>query len=177
VSQKFEACVITKIAESVVKSLRAAAQQRQVHLHMEGLHGLPAIAGDEARLYSLLYNLVNNAIPEVPPQGLVTISGSHREGDDFIHLRVTDTGNGMPAEIRDNLFTNRLVSSKTGGTGLGTKIVKDVVEMHGGCISVDSAPGKGTTFEIRLPVHGPEFLQTPDASGQSAPPQVAPHHA
>ena len=67
VSQKFEPCVIGKIAESVVKSLRSAAGQRQVKLSMEGLQGLPAIAGDEARLYSLLYNLVNNAIPEVPP--------------------------------------------------------------------------------------------------------------
>ena len=160
VSQKFEPCMIGKIAESVVKSLRAAAEQRQVALRMDGLQGLPAIAGDEARLYSLLYNLVNNAIPEVPPQGLVTISGSHTAGDDFIRIHIVDTGNGMPAEIRDHLFTNRLVSNKTGGTGLGTKIVKDVVDMHGGRITVDSEPGRGTRFEIRLPIEGPAFLQT-----------------
>jgi signal transduction histidine kinase len=158
VSQKFEACLMGKIAETVIKSLRSAAAQRQVTLRMEGFQGLPAIAGDEARLYSLLYNLVNNAIPEVPPHGLVTISASHQASDDFIRLRVADTGNGMPPEIRDHLFTNRLVSSKTGGTGLGTKIVKDVVDMHGGRITVESEPGKGTTFEIRLPIEGPAFL-------------------
>jgi signal transduction histidine kinase len=168
VSQKFEPCVIGKIAESVVKSLRSAAEQRQVTLRMEGLQGLPAIAGDEARLYSLLYNLVNNAIPEVPPHGLVTIGGSHEAGDDCIRLRVADTGNGMSAEIRDHLFTNRLVSSKTGGTGLGTKIVKDVVDMHGGRISVESEPGRGTTFEIRLPIEGPAFLRPVDARVPSA---------
>jgi signal transduction histidine kinase len=168
VSQKFEPCMISKIAESVVKSLRGAAEQRQVALRMEGLQGLPAIAGDEARLYSLLYNLVNNAIPEVPPQGLVTISGSHAAGDDFIRLRVEDTGNGMPAEIRDHLFTNRLVSNKTGGTGLGTKIVKDVVDMHGGRITVESEPGRGTRFEIRLPIEGPAFLQTTETQVPSA---------
>lgn len=168
VSQKFEPCVIGKIAESVVKSLRSAAEQRQVTLRMEGLQGLPAIAGDEARLYSLLYNLVNNAIPEVPPRGLVTISGFHEAGDDFIRLRVVDTGNGMSAEIRDHLFTNRLVSNKTGGTGLGTKIVKDVVEMHGGRITVESEPGRGTTFEIRLPIDGPAFLKPVDVRMQSA---------
>jgi len=168
VSQKFEPCVIGKIAESVVKSLRSAAEQRQVTLRMEGLQGLPAIAGDEARLYSLLYNLVNNAIPEVPPRGLVTISGFHEAGDDFIRLRVVDTGNGMSAEIRDHLFTNRLVSNKTGGTGLGTKIVKDVVEMHGGRITVESEPGRGTTFEIRLPIDGPAFLKPVDVRVQSA---------
>jgi signal transduction histidine kinase len=168
VSQKFEPCVIGKIAESVVKSLRSAAEQRQVTLRMEGLQGLPAIAGDEARLYSLLYNLVNNAIPEVPPRGLVTISGFHEAGDDFIRLRVVDTGNGMSAEIRDHLFTNRLVSNKTGGTGLGTKIVKDVVDMHGGRITVESELGRGTTFDIRLPIEGPAFLKPVDVRVQSA---------
>ena len=177
VSQKFEACVIIKIAESVVKSLRGAAEQRQVTLALEGVQALPAIAGDEARLYSLLYNLVNNAIPEVPPHGVITISGFHQAGDEFIRLRVTDTGRGMPADIRDNLFTNRLVSSKTGGTGLGTKIVKDVVDMHGGRISVESEPDKGTTFDIRLPIDGPAFLRTLDAPAQAAAAQAAPKHA
>jgi signal transduction histidine kinase len=168
VSQKFEPCAIAKIADSVMKSLRSPAEQRKVTLRLKGLSELPAIAGDEARLYSLLYNLVNNAIPEVPPHGLVTISGSHEAGDDFIRLRVADTGKGMPAEIRDHLFTNRLVSSKTGGTGLGTKIVKDVVDMHGGRISVESEPDKGTTFEIRLPIDGPAFLRTTDPAEQTA---------
>ena len=166
VSQKFESCVIAKIAESVVKSLRGAAEQRKVTLSMKGLQGLPSIAGDEARLYSLLYNLVNNAIPEVPPQGHVSISGHYQAGDECIQLRVADTGNGMPADIRDNLFTNRLVSNKTGGTGLGTKIVKEVVDMHGGSIAVESEPGRGTTFDIRLPIQGPAFLRTIEAAAQ-----------
>ena len=166
VSQKFEPCRIGKIVESVVKSLRSAAEQGRVTLAMEGLQSLPAIAGDEARLYSLLYNLVNNAIPEVPPQGAVRIIGSHEPGDDCILIRVADTGKGMPAEIRDHLFTNRLVSSKTGGTGLGTKIIKDVVDMHGGRISVESALGRGTIFDVRLPIEGPAFLR-PEALAQA----------
>ena len=166
VSQKFEACLIGKIADSVVKSLRAPAEQKQVVLKAEGLHALPAVVGDEARLYSLLYNLVNNAIPEVPPQGSITIKGAHRTGDSCIELSVTDTGAGMSAELRDHLFTNRLVSTKTGGTGLGTKIIKEVVDMHGGRIAVDSEPGRGTTFEIRLPIEGPDFLRASEATAQ-----------
>ena len=158
VQQKFESCRIHKIAESVVKSLRKFAEQHHVSLQMEGLQSFPAIMGDDARLHSLLYNLVNNAIPEVPPHGSVTIGGSHCNGDDFIEFYVKDTGNGMAPETRDNLFTNRVVSRKTGGTGLGTKIVRDVVEMHGGHISVQSELGKGTTFQIRLPIAGPAFL-------------------
>ena len=172
VSQKFEPCTIAKIAESVIKSLRAAADQARVRLVVEGLQGLPAIAGDEARLYSLLYNLVNNAIPEVPPQGCVNIIGSHAPGDDCILIRVVDTGKGMSADIRDHLFTNRLVSSKTGGTGLGTKIIKDVVDMHGGRITVASEPGQGTAFDILLPIEGPAFLRPADAAAAAARQQV-----
>ena len=58
----------------------------------------------------------------------------------------------MPAEIRDSLFSARAVSRKAGGTGLGTKIVKDVVEAHQGRISVESEIGVGTTFHIYLPL-------------------------
>jgi signal transduction histidine kinase len=169
VSQRFETCIIAKIADGVIKALRTAAEQRKVRLTAEGLQGLPAIAGDEARLYSLLYNLVDNAIPEVPAHGLVTISGCHQAGDNFIRIRVADTGKGMPAEIRDHLFTNRLVSSKSGGTGLGTKIIKDVVDMHGGRITVDSVQGEGTTFDIRLPIDGPAFLRPSEVPAQASP--------
>jgi signal transduction histidine kinase len=158
-SQNFESCRIAKIAGSVMKSLRVPAEQKHITIRLEGLDNLPEIVGDEPRLYSLLYNLVNNAIPEVPPLGSITISGRHRAGDDFIELAVQDTGNGMPPEIRDNLFTNRLVSRKAGGTGLGTKIVKDVVDMHGGQIAVHSQEGKGTTFVIRLPIRPLTVMQ------------------
>jgi signal transduction histidine kinase len=70
-------------------------------------------------------------------------------------ISVVDTGNGMSPEVRDSLFTYRAISSKAGGTGLGTKIVKDVVDAHGGTISVESEEGKGTTFHITLLVDGP----------------------
>ena len=70
-------------------------------------------------------------------------------------LSVIDTGRGMPPQVRDSLFTDRVVSRKTGGTGLGTKIVRDAVEAHGGSITVESEEGKGTAFHIRLPIQGP----------------------
>ncbi len=159
VPQKFESCQIGKIVDTVVKSLRVVAERKLIALRIEGLHSLPAITGDNARLYSLLYNLVHNAIPEVPPHGSVTISGSHRSGNEWIEIVVKDTGKGMPPDVRDSLFTKRSITTKAGGTGLGTKIVKDVVDMHGGQIVVESEPGKGTTFHIRLPIDRPAFLR------------------
>jgi signal transduction histidine kinase len=58
----------------------------------------------------------------------------------------------MPREVLEKLFTKEAISTKVGGTGLGTKIVKDVVDVHGGQITVDSKEGVGTTFHIRLPI-------------------------
>jgi signal transduction histidine kinase len=153
--QNFEPCQIAKIAGSVAKSLHVLVKQRQLVLRLVELDSLPPIMADENRLYSALYNLVHNAIPEVPAGGSITIRGFHDTGDQFIAVAVQDTGKGMPPEVRDNLFTKRLVSRKSGGTGLGTKIVKDAVDTHGGQITVDSEEGKGTTFLIRLPIQQP----------------------
>jgi len=96
---------------------------------------------------------VNNAIPEVPTGGSITISGN-LQGDDLL-IAVADTGRGMPPRIRDSLFTSHAISPKPGGTGLGTKIVKDVVDAHGGTITVESQENIGTTFHLRLPRHPP----------------------
>jgi signal transduction histidine kinase len=151
--QRFEPCQLAKVADSVAKSLQVLLDQKQIALRMEGLDTLPPIMADEHRLYSALYNLVHNAIPEVPPLGSITIRGDLDAASRSVVLTVQDTGRGMPPAIRDSLFTTRVMSRKAGGTGLGTKIVKDAVDAHGGQISVESQEGKGTTFVIRLPIH------------------------
>jgi signal transduction histidine kinase len=154
----FEPCQIVKVAESVAKTLRVLVQQKHITLRLESLETLPVILGDANRLYSLLYNLVHNAVPEVPAGGSIAIRGSHDVNAETILLTVEDTGKGMPEDIREGLFTNRSVSRKAGGTGLGMKIVKDVVDAHGGQISVESRLGKGTTFLISLPLQPPAFI-------------------
>jgi signal transduction histidine kinase len=153
----FAPCRVAKAAESVVKALRVLAERNRITLLLEGLDTLPPILADENRLYSALYNLVHNAIPEVPAGGSITVRGVHDAADDSLELAVQDTGAGMPPEVRDSLFTSRVASRKAGGTGLGTKIVKDVVDAHGGRITVESEVGKGTTFRIRLPLRPPSL--------------------
>ena len=74
-----------------------------------------------------------------------------------VTLSIADTGRGMLPEVLESLFTYQATSRKHGGTGLGTKIVKDVVDAHGGFLSVESKPGAGTTFYLTLPVEGPAF--------------------
>ena len=122
---------------------------------MEGLEALPPIMADENRIYSALYNLIQNALPEVPAGGAITIRGSLDEANNSIVLSIQDTGRGMSPDVRDSLFTSRTISRKPGGTGLGTKIVKDVIDAHRGQIAVESEEGKGTMFLIRLPLNPP----------------------
>ena len=73
-------------------------------------------------------------------------------GGKTIGISVKDSGPGMPQDIRDSLFTNEVISRKAGGTGLGTKIVKDAIDSHKGTITVESELGRGTTFHITLPI-------------------------
>lgn len=152
---QFAPCRVADVVAGVIDTLRVLADERQVALRTDGLDDLPVIRADERRLFNALYNLVNNAIPEVPPGGSVTVRGRTEPGGTRIVLSVVDTGKGISPEVRDSLFTYRAISSKAGGTGLGTKIVKDVVDAHGGTISVESEEGKGTAFHITLLVDGP----------------------
>jgi signal transduction histidine kinase len=148
----FAPCKVADVVGTVLETLGFLAQERGIVLRAEGLDALPPIMADERRLYNAFYNLVNNAIPEVPSGGSITVRGSVEPDDKTVLLSVADTGKGMPPEIRDRLFTARAISSKKSGTGLGTKIVKDVVDVHHGQITVESEVGKGTTFHLRLPL-------------------------
>ena len=148
----FTPCSIGPVVLEVFHTLQVLARDKQITLRTDGLEILPEFQADERRLYNALYNLINNAIPETPPGGSITVRGHLDQDTGGIALAVTDTGRGMPPEIRDRLFSANAVSTKKGGTGLGTKIVKDVVDAHKGKIWVESEPGAGTTFHLRLPL-------------------------
>lgn len=149
---EFSACEIQEVIKTVFKSLGVLAQEKNVTLRTENLELLPMIIADQRRLYNAFYNLVNNAIPEVPAGGSVTIRAKGGRDNGGIVVSVIDTGRGMPPEVRDRLFTKRAISTKSGGTGLGTKIVKDVVDAHGGKVWVESELGIGTKVHISLPL-------------------------
>lgn len=154
---QFGSCQVENVVASIVQNLGYLARKKGISLCSEGLDALPVIQADERRLFNAFYNLINNAIPEVPAGGSITVRGfTEPEATDVV-MSVVDTGRGMPPDVRASLFTSRVVSQKAGGTGLGTKIVKDVVDLHGGSITVESEEGVGTTFHLRLPIDGPTF--------------------
>lgn len=157
---QFGPCHLVDVVLSVYGMLRIPAEEQSVLLLMNGLEGLPVIQADESRLFNAIYNLVNNAIPETPAGGSVTVQGRTEE-EETIMVSVIDTGKGMSPEARESLFTYQAISRKVGGTGLGTKIVKDVIDAHGGHIEVETELGNGTSFHITLPVNGPVIRTLP----------------
>ena len=154
---QFGSCRISEIVDAVSKALHVIAKEKEVIIWTGGLGDLPVIQADERRLFNAFYNLINNAIPEVSTGGTITIRGRLDDETRTVVLTIADNGRGMPPKVRDSLFTSKAVSTKPGGTGLGTKIVKDVVAAHGGSISVESQEGVGTTFHIRLPLQQTEI--------------------
>jgi PAS domain S-box-containing protein len=116
---------------------------------------LPIVLGDRDRLIQVVSNLVNNAIKYSPEGGTVTLA-SRAEGG-FALVSVTDTGLGIPQEEIGHVF-ERFRRVRTGaaqsipGTGLGLTIVKQIVEMHGGKIWVESAVGNGSAFHFTVPL-------------------------
>src|SRR5262245_55045410 len=145
--------------ENVVETVRAAtealAESKKLGLKTEVAKRLPIGIGDEQRLTQVLLNLVGNAI-KFTDAGEVCITATASNG--HFALSVTDTGPGIPEEHQARIFEqfHQVDSSSTkakAGTGLGLAIAKQIVEMHGGRIWVESIPGKGATFQMELPIH------------------------
>ena len=149
----FARCRIADVVASVFRTLDVLADERGVSLESKGLSKLPEIEADERRLFNCFYNLVSNALAEVPRGGSIAVDAGNATLGGMVQIAVADTGRGMPPEVRASLFTARAISRKPGGTGLGTKIIKDVVDAHRGLITVHSTEGVGTTFTLLLPVH------------------------
>lgn len=112
---------------------------------------MPSVLADRDQLIQVLINLMMNSLHAMPEGGRLRLSLAH-EGS-HVCLGVSDTGHGMPEEIRSKVFEPFFTTKDFGkGTGLGLTVVKGIVEEHGGTIGVESVVDKGTTFWIRLPL-------------------------
>jgi signal transduction histidine kinase len=108
------------------------------------------VYGNEARLQQAVLNLITNARDAMPDGGDIrlTLTVADRE----VELSVRDTGVGMSEDVRKRLFSPFFTTKAASGTGLGLSVVRSAVEEHQGKISVDSEPGAGTTFRVKLPL-------------------------
>ncbi len=150
-----EAVDLGELVADVARDMQALAEEKGVSVEVTPR---PAIVeGDSQRLRQLALILVDNAVKYTPAGGKVTLST--RKSGRRAEMVVTDTGVGIPREHQARVFDRfyRVDATRgpgAAGTGLGLAIAKWIAEAHGGRISMQSAPGRGTTFTVRLPAVG-----------------------
>lgn len=150
---------IRALIESVETLAHERAHNQNIDLKMECPEGIGAIEADGRRLKQALFNLLSNAIKFTPEGGAVTVSAERAE--DEIRLAVTDTGSGIRPEDIERVFgkfeTAGGQSGQSGqtGAGLGLSLVKSLIEMHGGWVSLDSKRGEGTKVVCHVPLEPP----------------------
>lgn len=155
---RFEPVALSEVAEEVLHTCGPAAAEKGVTLESD-LSTLPSVRGDRDRLIQVFLNLVDNAVHQTPPGGEVRITG--RWVGKQVVVTLSDTGPGIAAEHLPHLFERfyRVDRSRSrrggGGTGLGLSIVRQIVEVHGGSITVESTLGQGTSFQLTLPLDPP----------------------
>ena len=138
--------------------VRERAQRGGVALRLEADPELRSIEGDERKLKQVVLNLLSNAVRFTPRGGAVGVVAKRVDG--AVEIAVTDTGVGIAAADQEAIFeafrqAGSDVIRKREGTGLGLALVRRFVELHGGTIRVRSAPGRGSTFTVTLPLrHG-----------------------
>lgn len=149
---------VAEVAVRVVEEMRPQADEKGIRLFLSSDSDCGACAlGDEERIAQVFTNLIANAIKFTQPGGTVEVCVKQLDG--VVEASVRDTGIGIPESELPRIFdrfyqVERAVTRKTGGTGLGLAIVKNIVEAHGGNISVKSSVGQGSTFTFTLPAAG-----------------------
>ena len=141
---------LRELVEALVRDLRPLADASNLKLVNQIPGGLTALA-DTGMLSLIFQNLISNAI-DYTPNGEVTVGARAGDGADAVECWVGDNGAGIPAERLEKVF-DKLESDpgRKSGMGLGLAIVKQFVEAHGGQVSVESEPGRGSTFRFTIP--------------------------
>jgi len=155
---------VTALAEKVVSVMQPMAEEKHISLSLRSEPGIPPAMVDPGRVAQVLRNLLSNALRYTPEEGRVELSISPQSNDKgvsrAIELTVSDTGCGIEPTDLPHVFdrfyrTDRSRSRASGGSGIGLSIVKQLVELHGGTVSVQSEPGAGSTFIAILPLKPP----------------------
>ncbi len=141
---------LASVADDVRQQFLGPARERSIAID-RFTSGSSVVRGDEPSLNRVVTNLVSNALRFAPPHTAINVSVTSTD-DCHVELSVADQGPGLSAEDRQQVFTRFWRGRNAGtGSGLGLSIVKQVVERHGGTVCVNSTPGDGATFVVRLP--------------------------
>ena len=140
---------------NAVTLVRERAMTHGIRLELDVTPPLDEIVADERKVKQVVVNLLANAVKFTPDGGTITLRAARENG--AIRLAIHDTGIGIAAEDQERIFeefqqAGTQTEKSREGTGLGLTLSRRMVELHGGTITVDSAPGKGSTFTVALPL-------------------------
>lgn len=145
---------VQDLLDDLVEAFQPLAQRKSIIMDVGSMERIPKVRADRDKLYEVLANLLENAIKFTPSGGSVHI-GAQVLDDRHIMMNVSDTGRGISEEhlprIFDKFYRVQPDSGHATGSGLGLAIAKGLVELHGGTLAVESAPGKGSHFSFTLP--------------------------
>jgi len=139
---------VAELLGAVADRWRGEAEAMRIALAVETPDDVGVIRGDAKRLAQVLDHLLENALGQTPPGGIVTLTARRALGE--IQLQVSDTGRGIPFHVQAHIF-DRFVGRERGGPGLALALVKALTELHGGWVALESEPGAGATFTCHLP--------------------------
>jgi signal transduction histidine kinase len=142
-----------------IRMIRPQAEAKGLAVKLEADPDLGMIASDPQRLRQILLNLLSNAVKFTPEGGSIGLRVKKAEG--FVELTVWDTGIGISDAEQELLFQpfiqlDSRLARRYDGTGLGLALVSQLVALHQGSVSVESAPSKGSCFTVRLPINRPK---------------------
>ncbi|MBI5690620.1 MAG: response regulator [Verrucomicrobia bacterium] len=162
------------LAEASLRLVRAEAEKKSLTLLFEPeCERSLAFAADQRRVKQILVNLLGNAVKFTPAGGRVRL-GITVDPERAVAFQVTDTGIGIATELQPKLFRpfvqiDSRLSREFSGTGLGLALVKQLCDLHGGSVSLESSPGKGSTFSVSLPLRRVTLSRTPFPGNTPAP--------
>ena len=150
----FEEHSINEMMETIIKTVRPLANQRNINLSYESYRDVMADI-DQVKLALAISNLVENAVKYNVENGWIRCSLN--EDHKYFYIKVADSGVGIPDDAKDKVFdrfyrVDKARSRDTGGTGLGLSITRSIINAHRGTIKLYSEAGKGTTFTVRIPL-------------------------
>ena len=142
---------------AMVFSFESLAERQQIHFQTEFPEAGQFAFFDKDKLEKIIVNLLSNAFKYTPEKGMVSVKSALEKGR--LKITVADSGPGISKEDLDKIFERfyQVEGTEDKGTGIGLSLVKELVELHRGQISVESAPGKGTAFKVSLPVSKEAF--------------------
>ena len=182
-NQAFSSVEIPQLVAEMLELLKISISKRAV-LNVNFPAGLPAVRANAAQLRQVVLNLIVNASEALEDnQGVISITAARVSGDeyqpavltsqDYVSLTVSDSGCGMTEEVQARIL-DPFFTSKFAGRGLGLASVQGIVRSHGGAIHVTSAPGRGSRFEVLLPVSSELASEHAASEGAGASPEGDP---